>query len=312
MTAREIFEKAGIPNVSYNVRMADYTTFRIGGPADVMARPANREELIAVFRLCRENGLRWFFLGNGSNLLVSDEGYRGVVICPDGDFNKIEVNGYDISAGCAASMSRIAQAALQAQLAGFEFASGIPGSFGGGIYMNAGAYGSELKDVLASIDYMDEEGFHRIGPDQARLGYRTSRFMTGGGIVLGGVVHLQPGSRDEIAARIKELAEQRRSKQPLEYPSAGSMYKRPQGYYAGKLIQDAGLAGFSVGGAQISEKHCGFVINTGGATCIDVRHLTQLVAEKVDDHVGVVLEPEVRYLGPEGLEPLLEERIIDH
>ena len=178
--------------------------------------------------------------------------------------------------------------------------------------MNAGAYEKEMADVLSCIDYMDEEGFHRIGPDQARLGYRTSRFMTSGGIVLGGVIHLQPGTREEISAEMKDLAERRRSKQPLEYPSAGSMFKRPQGYYAGKLIQDAGLAGFSVGGAQVSEKHCGFVINTGNASCRDVRHLVQLVAEKVDDVFGVVLEPEVRYLGPEGLEPLLEERIIDH
>lgn len=312
MTLREQFEKAGIPNAGYNVRMADYTTFRIGGPADVMVRPANRDELLKVFRFCKENGLRFFFIGNGSNLLVSDEGYRGVVICPEGDFCKIEVNGYDISAGCAVSMAQVAQAALQAELAGFEFASGIPGSFGGGIYMNAGAYEKEMADVLSCIDYMDEEGFHRIGPDQARLGYRTSRFMTSGGIVLGGVIHLQPGTREEISAEMKDLAERRRSKQPLEYPSAGSMFKRPQGYYAGKLIQDAGLAGFSVGGAQVSEKHCGFVINTGNASCRDVRHLVQLVAEKVDDVFGVVLEPEVRYLGPEGLEPLLEERIIDH
>ena len=194
---------------------------------------------------------------------------------------------------------------MEHELTGVEYAAGIPGTLGGAVYMNAGAYGGEIGRTVSSIRYLDKEGIHEIGPEEAGFEYRSSRFMRENAIVLGAETTLQPGDRQAIMDRMQELAEQRKSKQPLEYPSAGSMFKRPEGFFAGKLIQDAGLAGYSVGGAQVSEKHCGFVINRGNATAEDVRELVRQVADRVEQTFGVRLEPEVRYLSQEGLKPLL-------
>lgn len=299
---------AGASNTAQNVSLAQYTTFQIGGPADYMVRPQNAAQLSAAVDLCRKENLPWLLLGKGSNLLIADEGFRGVILLPEGELAKVSVQDSCLTAGCAISLAKAARTALDAQLTGFEFAAGIPGSVGGAVYMNAGAYGGEMKQVLETITYLDETGLHTIQASQAGFGYRTSRFMEYGGLVVSAIIKLSPGQREEILALMQELAEKRKSRQPLEYPSAGSMFKRPEGYFAGKLIQDAGLAGFCCNDAQISQKHCGFVINTGSASAKDVRELVRQVHLRVKEKFGVELWPEVRYLSPAGLRPLLERK----
>lgn len=305
MDMAELREIVGEEYVQENVSLAGYTTFRIGGPADVLVQAGEEEQLERVLAWCRESGRPWILLGRGSNVLVDDAGFRGTVILLDGTLAQIEVRGDQITAGAGASLARIARTALEHELTGVEYAAGIPGTLGGAVYMNAGAYGGEIGRTVSSIRYLDKEGIHEIGPEEAGFEYRSSRFMRENAIVLGAEMTLQPGDRQAIMDRMQELAEQRKSKQPLEYPSAGSMFKRPEGFFAGKLIQDAGLAGYSVGGAQVSEKHCGFVINRGNATAEDVRELVRQVADRVEQTFGVRLEPEVRYLSQEGLKPLL-------
>lgn len=305
MDMAELREIVGEEHVQENVSLAGYTTFRIGGPADVLVQAGEEEQLERVLAWCRESGRPWILLGRGSNVLVDDAGFCGTVILLDGTLAQIEVRGDQITAGAGASLARIARTALEHELTGVEYAAGIPGTLGGAVYMNAGAYGGEIGRTVSSIRYLDKEGIHEIGPEEAGFEYRSSRFMRENAIVLGAEMTLQPGDRQAIMDRMQELAEQRKSKQPLEYPSAGSMFKRPEGFFAGKLIQDAGLAGYSVGGAQVSEKHCGFVINRGNATAEDVRELVRQVADRVEQTFGVRLEPEVRYLSQEGLKPLL-------
>ena len=305
MDTAELREIVGEEHVQENISLAGYTTFRIGGPADVLVQAGEEEQLERVLAWCRESGRPWILLGRGSNVLVDDAGFRGTVILLDGTLAQIEVRGDQITAGAGASLARIARTALEHELTGVEYAAGIPGTLGGAVYMNAGAYGGEIGRTVSSIRYLDKEGIHEIGPEEAGFEYRSSRFMRENAIVLGAEMTLQPGDRQVIMDRMQELAEQRKSKQPLEYPSAGSMFKRPEGFFAGKLIQDAGLAGYSVGGAQVSEKHCGFVINRGNATAEDVRELVRQVADRVEQTFGVRLEPEVRYLSQEGLKPLL-------
>ncbi len=305
MDTAELREIVGEEHVQENISLAGYTTFRIGGPADVLVQAGEEEQLERVLAWCRESGRPWILLGRGSNVLVDDAGFRGTVILLDGTLAQIEVRGDQITAGAGASLARIARTALEHELTGVEYAAGIPGTLGGAVYMNAGAYGGEIGRTVSSIRYLDKEGIHEIGPEEAGFEYRSSRFMRENAIVLGAEMTLQPGDRQAIMDRMQELAEQRKSKQPLEYPSAGSMFKRPEGFFAGKLIQDAGLAGYSVGGAQVSEKHCGFVINRGNATAEDVRELVRQVADRVEQTFGVRLEPEVRYLSQEGLKPLL-------
>jgi UDP-N-acetylmuramate dehydrogenase len=295
-----------VGQIEQNVVLAPYTSFKIGGPADVMVHPHNVEQLQAVLAYCQEENIPWFFLGKGSNLLVNDEGFRGVVILPEGEFARVETSACEITAGCNVSLARIAREALDRELTGFEFAAGIPGTLGGAVYMNAGAYGGEMCQVLKRITYLDDAGVHTIGVEEAQLSYRSSRFMQEGGIVLEAVIALQPSHREEIMAKMQELAVQRKTKQPLEYPSAGSMFKRPVGYFAGKLIQDADLRGFRVGDAQVSEKHCGFVVNVGNATAAEVKELVYQVSQRVFEAFGVRIWPEVRYLAPNGLKPLLE------
>lgn len=304
----ELKRIVGTENAQADVPLSEYTSFRIGGRADALVRVQSVCQLREVMAWCQQAGIPWFLLGKGSNLLISDEGFRGVIVQSDGELAQVRINGTQITAGCGVSLARIAKEALDQELTGLEFAAGIPGSLGGAVYMNAGAYGGEMSQVLTSITYLDAEGEHTIGPEEAELGYRASRFMKEGGIVVKAVITLKPGKRQEIMERMQDLAVKRRSKQPLEYPSAGSMFKRPEGYFAGKLIQDADLAGFSVGGAQVSRKHCGFVINTGGASARDVRELVRQVHIRVKERFGVELWPEVRFLGSRGLEPLLAQK----
>ena len=278
--------------------MKRHTTFRIGGPADFFLLPSTVDEVRGILEICREEELPYFILGNGSNLLVSDKGYRGVIIQLYRNFSNISVEGNEICASSGALLSQIAAAARNASLTGFEFAGGIPGTLGGAVFMNAGAYGGELKDVLKEAVVMTEQGEILTLPvEKLDMGYRTSRIKKAGYLVLEARLVLEQGDMDKIRDITKDLTEKRVSKQPLKYPSAGSTFKRPEGYFAGKLIMDAGLRGYQVGDAQVSEKHCGFVINKGNATAADVLTLIDNVREKVQEQFGVTLEPEVKFLG---------------
>lgn len=278
--------------------MSGHTTFRIGGPAKIFVTPEDRRELAAVLALCRKEGCPWTILGNGSNLLVSDSGFAGVVIQIGKGFDQIAIEGEQMAAGAGALLAQAARQACRAGLSGLEFATGIPGTIGGAVVMNAGAYGSEMKDILLSAQVLTEDGSQReVSAGELELGYRTSSILRNGWIVLGVRLRLQKGDPETIGQRVRELTAARKAKQPLEYPSAGSTFKRPEGFFAGKLIQDAGLKGFQIGGAQISEKHSGFVINRGGVTASDVMELCRQVSEKVKAQSGVELEMEVKTLG---------------
>ena len=278
--------------------MKNHTTFRIGGPADALALPKTPEEVAEVVRFCNEHAQTYYVLGNGSNLLVSDEGYRGLVLQLYRNFNDIQVNGETITVQSGAMLAAVARTAYQNSLTGLEFASGIPGTIGGAVVMNAGAYGGEMKHVLREVNVLTKDGEVLAIPAKAlELGYRTSVIPKNGWIVLGAVLQLKKGDPEQILARMEELKEQRITKQPLDLPSAGSTFKRPEGYFAGKLIMDAGLRGFTVGGAQVSEKHCGFVVNRGNATAADVWELICEVKRRVKEMTGVELEPEVKLLG---------------
>ena len=282
---------AGSGEVVTEEPMSRHTTFRIGGPADYFVTPHTKEEIRQVIRLCKEEEIPFAVLGNGSNLLVGDKGFRGVVIQLFKNFSDITIEEEDIYAQSGALLVRLANQAAKQGLTGLEFASGIPGTLGGAVVMNAGAYGGEMKDVILYSDVVTEEG------EELELGYRTSVIQKKHYFVLGAALRLKKGDQNEIRSMMEELKEKRVSKQPVEYPSAGSTFKRPEGYFAGKLIMDTGLRGFSVGGAQVSEKHCGFVINKGGATAKDVQLLMKEVADRVEERFGVRLEPEVKMLG---------------
>ena len=278
--------------------MKKHTTFRIGGPADYFIMPSNEKELAETIRVCREFSIPIYIVGNGSNLLVGDKGFRGAIIQLYKSMGTFQVEGNQITAQAGCSLAQIANAALDAALTGFEFAAGIPGTLGGAVVMNAGAYGGEMKDVLKEVTVMTAAGEILVLPaEKLEMGYRTSLVKTKGYLVLSAVIVLEQGNQEAIKARMKELTEQRVSKQPLEFPSAGSTFKRPEGYFAGKLIMDAGLRGYQTGGAQVSEKHCGFVINKDNATAADVCRLLRDVQDKVKEQFGVTLEPEVKFLG---------------
>lgn len=285
-------------NIYINEPMKNHSTFRIGGPADILAKPSDIKEIKDVYMACQAENEPCYIIGNGSNVLVSDDGIRGVVILLLDNYERIRVEGDIITAQAGARLSKIGAAALRTSLTGFEFACGIPGTLGGACIMNAGAYGGEMKDILLSVTAMDKNGdIREYQPHEMQLGYRTSRFLKEGLIVLEAKLQLQKGNMSEIEAYMKDLAARRREKQPLEYPSAGSTFKRPEGYFAGKLIMDAGLRGYSVGDACVSEKHCGFVVNKGAATAEDVCTLMKDVSAKVKESFGVELEPEVRIIG---------------
>lgn len=277
--------------------MKKHTTFRVGGPADVLVQP-DETALAAILALCRQYHVPYSFIGNGSNLLVGDRGIRGVVIEMTEPMGNIEVHGTQITAQAGAMLSKIANTAASNGLGGMEFAAGIPGSVGGAVVMNAGAYGGEMKDIIEKVYVLDENGVQlELDRDALDFGYRHSCIPKKKYIVTKVVLDLVPRDEAEIRSEMKELNEKRAEKQPLQYPSAGSTFKRPEGYFAGKLIMDAGLRGYQVGGAQVSEKHCGFVINKGDATAADICQLMQDVSDKVQAQFGVVLEPEVKMIG---------------
>ncbi|RHF83684.1 UDP-N-acetylmuramate dehydrogenase [Roseburia inulinivorans] len=277
--------------------MKKHTTFRVGGPADVLVQP-DETALAAILALCRQYYVPYSFIGNGSNLLVGDKGIRGVVIEMTDPMGNIEVHGTRITAQAGAMLSKIANTAASNGLGGMEFAAGIPGSVGGAVVMNAGAYGGEMKDIIERVYVLDENGAQlELDRTALDLSYRHSCIPDKKYIVTKVVLELVPRNEAEIRSEMKELNEKRAEKQPLQYPSAGSTFKRPEGYFAGKLIMDAGLRGYQVGGAQVSEKHCGFVINKGDATAADICQLMQDVSDKVQAQFGVVLEPEVKMIG---------------
>ena len=281
-----------------NVPMAAKTSFKIGGPAELMLFPASVEQLQACIKLCKEHGEKPFILGCGSNLLVKDSGLDGAVISMERLTGSPQAAPTGlVSCGAGVKLSELCVFAQKNGLSGLEFAYGIPGSAGGAAYMNAGAYGGEMKDVLQSVQYIRTTGeICELPAGALELGYRRSAFMQNHGIIAGITVQLQPGDPAEIRAKMNEIMQQRKDKQPLEFPSAGSVFKRPEGHFAGALIEQCGLKGQSVGGAQVSEKHAGFIVNTGGAMARDVRALIALVQTVVENETGVFLEPEIRFV----------------
>lgn len=296
--SRRFCEIAGENKVLEQEPMARHTTFRIGGPADYFVELGSIEQIRAAIQVCREENLPWFVLGRGSNLLVSDKGYRGVILSIYKDFQKTEIQGETVTVQAGVLLTALSGKVLDASLTGMEFASGIPGTVGGAVVMNAGAYGGEMKDIVRRVTVLDQDGEVRtLTCEEMQFGYRTSLAKKKGYIVLGAELTLKRGEKQKIREEMQALKAKRIEKQPLEFPSAGSTFKRPEGYFAGKLIMDAGFRGAAVGGAQVSEKHCGFVVNTGNATAADVRELMRQVQEKVQEQFGVSLEPEVRFLG---------------
>lgn len=310
----ELVEIVGKGNFLTDVPMSRYTTFRAGGNAAYLANVKNEKNLIMLLKLLREKGMEYYILGNGSNLLVSDQGYDGVIIKLGGEFSRTiwaeiadrktvsdgsgQCNKNIFQAGAAVMLTQLAQAAAERGLAGLEFAYGIPGTVGGAIVMNAGAYGGEICQVVEFVRLLDKDlQIVTLRGDEMAFGYRSSILKKAPYVALSAGFGLFSGEKTEIAAKMDANMSARKEKQPLEYPSAGSTFKRPEGYFAGKLIQDAGLRGYRIGGAQVSEKHCGFVINTGSATAADIYHLIQYVQGKVRETSGVTLEPEVVMLG---------------
>ena len=285
-------------NICLQESMASHTTFRIGGLADCFVQLENTEQLIKVQKYLSQVGVPFFVLGNGSNLLVSDAGFRGVILQIGSKMNRVTVEGNVIVAQAGASMAQIARTAMEHELTGMEFASGIPGTIGGGVVMNAGAYGGELSQIVTQVNVVNSEGgIMELDNETMEFGYRTSTIRNNPFTVTEVILRLEKGDRQQIRERMEELAGKRREKQPLEYPSAGSTFKRPAGHYAGQLIMEAGLRGLQCGGAKVSDKHCGFVINTGNATAEDVRKLIREVQARVKDQFNVDLETEVLFLG---------------
>lgn len=295
---KELCEIAGGENVLRDEPMSRHTTFRIGGPADYFVMPASVLQIKSIIDLCRQNSVPYYLIGNGSNLLVGDRGYRGVIIQIFKRMNEIAVEGDRIRVQAGALLSKTAAAAADAGLEGMEFASGIPGTMGGALRMNAGAYGGEMKMIVESAEVLTSDGeVKNLSVEELGMGYRTSVISKNDYVALGAVLKLKKGDPMQIRRTMDELKEKRIEKQPLEFGSAGSTFKRPEGYFAGKLIQDAGLRGYRVGDAQVSEKHCGFVVNLGNATAADVLQLMEDVRNTVFEKFGVRLESEVKKIG---------------
>ena len=285
-------------NILFDEPMSRHTTFRVGGSAKCLLRVSSKEQMMKLVPFLQVTDQEYFVLGNGSNLLVGDKGYPGIIVKLESAMGSVAVEDGRMRVPAGTLLSQTAAVARDSGLTGMEFASGIPGTVGGGIVMNAGAYGGEMKQIVESVEVMNREGeILVLDNDTMEFGYRTSVIKNRPFIVLETVLRLVPGNREEITARMEELAAKRREKQPLEYASAGSTFKRPEGYFAGKLIMDAGLRGFSIGGAQVSEKHCGFVINKGTALAADIREVIEEVQRRVKEKFGVTLEREVIYLG---------------
>lgn len=294
----ELYKIVGEINIRFDEPMANHTTFQIGGPVGVFVTPQTVEELGQTILLCKAEKVPYFMLGRGSNLLVSDAGIEGVVLQLYDNFSRFAIEGQQVKAQAGVMLSKLGYEVKEAGLTGFEFAAGIPGTLGGAVMMNAGAYGGEMKDIVTAVQLMDSDGniFEKTC-EEMEFAYRHSIVEDRDYIVLGATLSLKQGKKSVIEARMTELAGARKSKQPLEFPSAGSTFKRPEGYFAGKLIMDAGLLGYQVGGAQISEKHGGFVINKGNATAADVMQLIEDVKNRVYERFQVELEPEVRLVG---------------
>lgn len=295
---KDLFEKIYLEDeIMINEDMKNHIYFKVGGPADIFLTPKSIEQLSETVKICKQNNIPYLIIGNGSNLLVKDGGIRGVVITLT-KLNNMQWKGNFIKAEAGVLLKEVSDRALENSLTGFEFASGIPGSVGGAVFMNAGAYDGEIKNVILEAEVLDEEGnVIVLNRDELELGYRTSRVMKDNLVVLSAIFQLELGEKEAIQSRVDELTAKREEKQPLEYPSAGSTFKRPEGYFAGKLIQDAGLKGYSVGGAAVSEKHSGFVINKGGATAKDILELIKYIQDEVYKQFGVELHTEVRILG---------------
>ena len=283
--------------VQQHMPLDKYTTLRVGGPADYFAEPSSEEELSALLNAAKEAGIPVLLMGNGSNLLVRDGGFRGLVIRLSKAFSHIEQWEHGLKAQAGALLSVLACEAANASLTGLEFAQGIPGTVGGGVYMNAGAYGGELGKCIESVTVLDHDEVKRIPGSEMKFGYRHSRAMDEKWMVLGARFRLEKGDKEQIDAAMRDFAARRKEKQPLNYPSAGSFFKRPEGHFAGALIEKAGLKGKQVGGARVSEKHAGFLINAGGATASDFLALMRLVQDTVQRESGVLLAPEVRIVG---------------
>lgn len=289
-------------NVILNAEMKNYVHFRVGGPADILLIPENKEQVIKSIEICNKNNIPYFIVGNGSNLLVKDGGVKGVVIKLN-EVNNINTTGEIIEAECGAMLKDISSAAVNNSLTGFEFACGIPGTVGGAVFMNAGAYDGEISNVIESAEVIDNNGkIVELSKEELELGYRSSIIMKRNYVVLSAKFRLQNGEVKKIKEMVEDLTCRRESKQPLEYPSAGSTFKRPVGYFAGKLIQDAGLKGHSIGGAAVSEKHSGFVINKNNATAKDILDLIIHIQDTVKEKFGVQLHPEVRIIGEDKTE----------
>ncbi len=281
-----------------NAPMSEHTSFKIGGAADFLVEPKTADEIKAIIALCKNENVPYTILGNGSNVLVSDEGIEGVVIKIADSMASVEVHGCEIYASAGVLLSVLARAAARAGLSGLEFASGIPGTLGGAVVMNAGAYGGEMKDVITRVGFIDADGsVGEIEAEACDFGYRRSIFSSGEKVIIYCHMTLKEGNQDEIIATMAELNQRRRDKQPLLQPSAGSTFKRPEGHFAGKLIEDAGLKGFRVGGAEVSTKHSGFVVNAENATAADVKALMAEVQRIVKEKFDVDLQPEVKFLG---------------
>lgn len=288
----------GADNIKKNEPMSRHTSFKIGGACDYLVSPESIEQIQELVKYCNENNIPFFILGNGSNLLVSDEGFKGIVISIGESFSDYSVSDNIITAKAGAKLVSISNAACKNSLSGLEFAAGIPGTVGGGVVMNAGAYGGEIKQVIKQAVVMDKNGdIFTLDNEGLELTYRSSRPAKENLIVLSAEFELKKGNQKDISELMKDFNQRRRDKQPLEFPSAGSTFKRPEGYFAGKLIQDAGLSGKTIGGACVSPKHNGFVINTGNATAKDVCELIDCIKETVMEHFGVELVCEVKFLG---------------
>lgn len=299
-TALYEFLKSQVPEeyIKADEPMAKHTTFRVGGNADFFVEIGSPEELANMIKYLKQTERSYLVLGNGSNLLVSDKGYEGVILHLGSRFDRIKTEGTTVTAQAGALLSTVAKTAAKNGLTGLEFASGIPGAIGGAVVMNAGAYDGEMKQVVSKVTVMTEGGeILELDNDTMEFGYRTSIIKNRPFIVLEAQMSLAPGETAAIQEKMEDFAGRRRSKQPLEYPSAGSTFKRPEGYFAGKLIMDAGLRGYRIGGAQVSEKHCGFIINVGNATAADISELMDEVVERVKEQFSVTLEPEVIRIG---------------
>lgn len=289
--------------VQMDFPLSRLTTFRIGGPAAYVVTPSSIDELKKVLLVCRENGLKRLVIGKGSNILASDEGFQGVIIRLDSEFQRVRIQNCIVEAESGISLSSLAKKAADKGLSGLEFASGIPGSLGGAIYMNAGAYGGEMKDVLQEVTVIDMLGdLKHLDRSELEMGYRSSILQYKSWVVVRGILQLEEKDPAEIKAKMQELTERRNVKQPMDMPSAGSVFKRPEGHFVGTMIEEAGLKGYQVGGAMVSQKHAGFIVNTGDATCRDVTELIRHIQKVIKEQYGVELTPEVRYLTPRGLD----------